>query len=123
MKLDDGVKSEEWYSGRDTGDQLPMGVTAQSGDRDRYASLPLSIVSSDINKLDAKLGSMSSKKQTIEQLAATVSDSTDFPDIATAPGLRTLDSTLRCPICCELFSGPVTLRCGHCFCSLVCLNL
>ncbi|KAK0185881.1 hypothetical protein F5146DRAFT_936616 [Armillaria mellea] len=61
---------------------------------------------------------MSSKKQTIEQLAATVSDSTDFPDIATAPGLRTLDSALRCPICCELFSGPVTLRCGHCFCSL-----
>ncbi|KAK0225127.1 hypothetical protein EDD85DRAFT_221008 [Armillaria nabsnona] len=61
---------------------------------------------------------MSSKKQTIEQLAAIVSDSTDFPDIATAPGLRTLDSTLRCPICCELFSGPVTLRCGHCFCSL-----
>ncbi|KAK0442972.1 hypothetical protein EV421DRAFT_1710525 [Armillaria borealis] len=61
---------------------------------------------------------MSSKKQTIEQLAATVSDSTDFPDIAAAPGLRTLDSALRCPICCELFSGPVTLRCGHCFCSL-----
>ncbi|KAK0474877.1 hypothetical protein IW261DRAFT_531118 [Armillaria novae-zelandiae] len=61
---------------------------------------------------------MSSTKLTIEQLVATVSDSTDFPDIATAPGLRTLDSALRCPICCELFSGPVSLRCGHCFCSL-----
>ncbi|KAK0210223.1 hypothetical protein DFS33DRAFT_270245 [Desarmillaria ectypa] len=61
---------------------------------------------------------MSSKKQTVEQLAATISDSTDFPDIATAPGLRTIDNALRCPICCELFSGPVTLRCGHCFCSL-----
>ncbi|KAG7453048.1 uncharacterized protein BT62DRAFT_44099 [Guyanagaster necrorhizus] len=62
--------------------------------------------------------STGSKKRTIEQLAATVSDSTDFPDIDTAPGLRTLDTALRCPICCELFSGPVTLRCGHCFCSL-----
>ncbi|KAK0458547.1 uncharacterized protein EV420DRAFT_364248 [Desarmillaria tabescens] len=61
---------------------------------------------------------MSSKKETVEQLAATLSDFTDFPDVATAPGLRTLDNALRCPICCELFSGPVTLRCGHCFCSL-----
>ena len=48
-----------------------------------------------------------------------VSDPTDFPPLTTAPGLRQLDNALRCNICRELFEGPVTLPCGHCFCSIV----
>ncbi|KAL0577372.1 E3 ubiquitin-protein ligase rad18 [Marasmius crinis-equi] len=51
--------------------------------------------------------------------AMDVADPIDFPDHSKAPGLRGLDSSLRCPICGELFDGPVTLGCGHCFCSLV----
>jgi len=48
-----------------------------------------------------------------------VQDPTDFPPASTAPGLRALDSTLRCNICQELYEAPVVLTCGHCFCSLV----
>ena len=48
-----------------------------------------------------------------------VPDPTDFPPASTAPGLRALDSTLRCNICQELYEAPVVLTCGHCFCSLV----
>jgi RING-type zinc-finger len=44
---------------------------------------------------------------------------TDFPPQPTAPGLRALDSALRCKICQELYDAPVVLTCGHCFCSLV----
>ena len=48
-----------------------------------------------------------------------VQDPTDFPPASIAPGLRALDSTLRCNICQELYEAPVVLTCGHCFCSLV----
>ena len=48
-----------------------------------------------------------------------VQDPTDFPPASTAPGLRALDSALRCNICQELYEAPVVLTCGHCFCSLV----
>lgn len=42
----------------------------------------------------------------------------DHPDEFTASTLSFLDSTLRCPICSELFVGPVLLTsCSHTFCS------
>ncbi|TFK46004.1 hypothetical protein OE88DRAFT_1739812 [Heliocybe sulcata] len=49
-------------------------------------------------------------------LASDVHDPSDFPKSATT--LRDLDGSLRCNICGELFSAPVTLGCGHCFCSV-----
>ncbi|KAF9265796.1 hypothetical protein L218DRAFT_859355 [Marasmius fiardii PR-910] len=55
---------------------------------------------------------------TKSNLSLDVPDPVDFPEPSKAPGLRSLDSALRCPICGELFDGPVTLLCGHCFCSL-----
>ncbi|KAF7305186.1 DNA repair protein [Mycena kentingensis (nom. inval.)] len=45
---------------------------------------------------------------------ANVPDPTDFP----SGDLRNLDSAARCPICSEFFDGPVSLACGHSFCSL-----
>ncbi|KAF5330398.1 hypothetical protein D9619_005602 [Psilocybe cf. subviscida] len=50
-------------------------------------------------------------------LTADVPDPTDFPPQPSAPGLRTLDGSFRCNICGELFDAPVTISCGHCFCS------
>lgn len=52
-------------------------------------------------------------------LAANVPDPTDFPPHATAPGLRALDGSFRCDVCGELYDAPVTISCGHCFCSAV----
>ncbi|KAH9955636.1 hypothetical protein BC827DRAFT_1236238 [Russula dissimulans] len=51
-----------------------------------------------------------------------VQDPTDFPPSSIAPGLRALDSALRCNICQELYEAPVVLTCGHCFCSLCARN-
>ncbi|KAF9553812.1 hypothetical protein CPC08DRAFT_713433 [Agrocybe pediades] len=50
-------------------------------------------------------------------LEADVPDITDFPPQEQAPGLRTLDGSFRCDICGELYDAPVTIICGHCFCS------
>ncbi|CAA7265359.1 unnamed protein product [Cyclocybe aegerita] len=50
-------------------------------------------------------------------LTADVQDETDFPPRDQAPGLRGLDGSLRCDICGELYDAPVTIACGHCFCS------
>ena len=44
-----------------------------------------------------------------------VTDPSDFP----TDSLRKLDSSLRCPICKDLYDAPVVLHCGHTFCSLV----
>lgn len=54
---------------------------------------------------------------------ASVPDPTDFPPSDVAPGLRELDEALRCAICGDLFEAPLTVTCGHCFCSLVGLFL
>ena len=48
-------------------------------------------------------------------LAQDISDPTDF----SATNLRQLDASFRCTICGEFFDAPITLACGHCFCSLV----
>ncbi|CCM05056.1 uncharacterized protein FIBRA_07259 [Fibroporia radiculosa] len=50
--------------------------------------------------------------------AADVPDPSDFPPSDSAPGLRQLDEALRCSICRELYAAPMTLNCGHCYCSL-----
>ena len=52
-------------------------------------------------------------------LAAEISDPTDFPDAAIAPGLRAFDDAVRCTICRDFYDAPVTLSCGHCYCSAV----
>ncbi|KAF9057143.1 hypothetical protein BJ165DRAFT_1418665 [Panaeolus papilionaceus] len=50
-------------------------------------------------------------------LTADVPDPTDFPPPTEAPGFRTLDGALRCPICGEVYDAPVSISCGHTFCS------
>lgn len=40
-----------------------------------------------------------------------------FPE--SQPQLRRLDKALLCPICKELFDHPVSIGCGHSFCSKV----
>lgn len=40
-----------------------------------------------------------------------------FPE--SAPQLRRLDRAMLCPICKELFDHPVSIGCGHSFCSKV----
>ncbi|KAJ7118772.1 hypothetical protein C8R44DRAFT_789233 [Mycena epipterygia] len=49
-------------------------------------------------------------------LAQNIPDATDFPKQAAS--LAELDSAVRCPICSNFFDGPVSLACGHCFCSM-----
>ncbi|KAJ6488500.1 hypothetical protein C8R47DRAFT_481440 [Mycena vitilis] len=49
-------------------------------------------------------------------LAQGIDDPTDFPKKAAS--LRELDSAVRCPICSDYLTGPVSLLCGHCFCSM-----
>ncbi|KAH9926137.1 uncharacterized protein B0H18DRAFT_1006669 [Fomitopsis serialis] len=58
----------------------------------------------------------------LDFLSADVPDPTDFPPSDVAPGLRLLDEALRCSVCHELYDAPVTLNCGHCFCSLCVRN-
>ena len=56
-------------------------------------------------------------------LGQDIQDPTDFPAASNAPGLRDLDESLRCKICSEIYSAPMSLNCGHSFCSLVSSNL
>jgi len=56
-------------------------------------------------------------------------DNEPAPFPASFPQLRRLDRAVLCPICKELFKAPVSIGCGHSFCSavslwrLVCLTL
>jgi len=54
-------------------------------------------------------------KKTTQELAADISDPSDF---ALQPELVGLDSSLRCNICRDVYDAPVSISCGHCFCSL-----
>lgn len=47
-------------------------------------------------------------------LSTNIPDPSDF----SMPDLRQLDASLRCTICGELYDAPISLACGHCFCSL-----
>ncbi|KAH7910625.1 hypothetical protein BJ138DRAFT_1135919 [Hygrophoropsis aurantiaca] len=47
-------------------------------------------------------------------LQTDIPDPSDFP----TPQLQQFDASFRCSICGELYDAPVTLNCGHCFCSL-----
>ncbi|KAF7294703.1 DNA repair protein [Mycena indigotica] len=49
-----------------------------------------------------------------------IEDPTDFPP--EAKSLQQLDAAVRCSICSEFFDGPVSLQCGHSFCSLCIRN-
>lgn len=55
-------------------------------------------------------------KKTVFELAEDIADPSDFTG---QHGLIQLDNALRCSICQELYDGPVSITCGHCFCSLV----
>jgi E3 ubiquitin-protein ligase RAD18 len=50
-------------------------------------------------------------------LALNMPDPTDFP--GQPASLRDLDSAVRCTICANFFDAPVSLPCGHSFCSMV----
>jgi len=67
-----------------------------------------------------RVGDLSMLSSNVDALLSLdITDPTDFPPPSIAPGLRQIDSALRCKICKELIEAPVTLPCGHCFCSLV----
>ena len=70
-----------------------------------------------IKRLSSQLHTLSARTNKMNFLSSDVPDPTDFS--SSAPGLRSLDASLRCTICGDLFDAPVTLPCGHCFCSAV----
>jgi len=68
------------------------------------SKLPFSVVSADMPTSNVQV-----------LLAQDIPDPTDF----SATDLRQLDASFRCTICGEFFDAPISLACGHCFCSLV----
>ncbi|KAF4578471.1 E3 ubiquitin-protein ligase rad18 [Pleurotus pulmonarius] len=56
------------------------------------------------------------------KMAAEITDPFDLPGPSERPGLRDMDTSMRCTICQEFYDAPVTLSCGHCFCSLCIRN-
>jgi E3 ubiquitin-protein ligase RAD18 len=50
-------------------------------------------------------------------LLQTTTEPAPFPD--SFPHFRRVDRAVLCPICKELFKAPVSIGCGHSFCSAV----
>lgn len=69
-----------------------------------YSCVSTSVVSADMPTSNVQI-----------LLAQDIPDPTDF----SATDLRQLDASFRCTICGEFFDAPISLACGHCFCSLV----
>ncbi|KAF9653854.1 hypothetical protein BDM02DRAFT_1100456 [Thelephora ganbajun] len=61
---------------------------------------------------------MSKRNRLQSLLDSSIADPSDFPQRE----LGHLDSSLTCKICREFYRGPVSLSCGHCFCSLCIRN-
>lgn len=53
----------------------------------------------------------------VNALLAATDELPPFP--ASYPQLSRVDRAVLCPICKELFKGPVSIACGHSFCSAV----
>ncbi|KAF9793309.1 hypothetical protein BJ322DRAFT_997290 [Thelephora terrestris] len=61
---------------------------------------------------------MSKRNHLQSLLDSGITDPSDFPQRE----LGDLDSSLTCKICREFYRGPVSLACGHCFCSMCIRN-
>ncbi|KAG9318183.1 hypothetical protein JVU11DRAFT_262 [Chiua virens] len=96
-----------------------LDTVARNGIKDELASLdPLLrgvAVTEDMREQYDFEGNASMSTNNVQLLLAQdIPDPTDF----SAVDLHQLDASFRCSICSEFFDAPISLTCGHCFCSL-----